>query len=424
MQWFLVFFYSVIFCFCISKIKIIRKSDVKIQWWIAIFLTKVLVGIIYGNIHSQSYGGGDTLYGFKQGIRVYHTLFDYGIFTYLKLVFLPCHYPIYSGLEKWANNSIPYGDESYYLIIRFHALVALISGSYYNVHVVFYNILSFSGVFLIYSAFKDELKEKKYLLIVALILIPSIVFWTSGIHKDGLALLGIAMIYYSVKNTSEFSKSNLFILVFGTLILYIVRSYLIAILIPILFVYLVFKKVERRLILYYLFGFTGFSLIIILISSLMSAISPLDKLIWWQLAFNNLPSTENSVAVPVLLPNLISLVKIIPVSFYHAFLNPLPWQAINIYQLIIGLQDLLLFIVLVFLILYTIFKRRQFPHLFYLSIGYTMSLYILLGIIVPNLGALSRYKSTGTFFLCLAIISLIPIESVRKIYKYYNKKYI
>lgn len=156
----------------------------------------------------------------------------------------------------------------------------------------------------------------------------------------------------------------------------------------------------------------------------MSAISPLDKLIWWQSAFNNLPSTENSVAVPVLLPNLISLVKIIPVSFYHAFLNPLPWQAINIYQLVIGLQDLLLFIVLAFLILYTIFKRRQFPHLFYLSIGYTMSLYVLLGIIVPNLGALSRYKSTGTFFLCLAIISLIPIESVRKIYKYYNKKYI
>ncbi len=394
--------------------KFFKKSEIKIHWWIAIFLFKVLVGILYGYIHLQSFGGGDTLYGFKQGIRIYNLLYNHGLIVYSKLVFLPCSYPPYEGVTRWAYNSIPYGDESYYLIVRFHALVALISGGFYNVHVVFFNILSFAGVAMLYSAFKNELKEKKMLILVGLVLVPSVVFWTSGIHKDGLALLAIGLIFHSIKSRVKYSPINFIVGLLGFILLYIVRSYIIVILIPLLFDYLIYKKNDRRLFLLYSSTFIGFILLILLVSSITTSITPFNKLIEWQAAFNDLAVTENSVSLPTIHANAISFIRIIPVSIIHSFLKPLPWEVVNIYQLVIGLQDLFLFALLFFLIFYSILKRKLVPHLFYLSIGYTLSLYILLGMIVPNLGALSRYKSTGTFFLVLAIISLIPVEVIRK----------
>lgn len=415
MQWLLVFFYSAIICWGISRMKFFKDSGVKIHWWIAIFLVKVLVGILYGYIHSFSYGGGDTYYGFKQGVRIYDAIYNNGLSVYLKLVFLPCHYPAYEGLERWAHNSIPYGDESYYLIIRFHALVALISGGYYNVHVVFFNILSFTGVAFLYSAFKDELKEKRFLILASLLLIPSVVFWTSGIHKDGLSLLGIGMILYSVKKRIKYSGENIIAGILGILLLYIVRSYILLILFPLVFVYIIFEKKKNKLIVFYGSTFIAFILFILLVSSLTTTVSPFSKLIWWQSAFKAIPATENTISLPSLQPKAASFFEIIPVSINHSFLQPLPWKAINFYQFVIGMQEMILFFLLVLLIFYSIIKRQVFSHLFYLSLGYTISLYALLGIIVPNLGALSRYKSTGTFFLALAIICLLPYEKSKNI---------
>lgn len=394
--------------------KFFRESGLKIQWWILIFLFKVMVGILYGYIHSLSYGGGDTLYGFKQGVRIYNQLHNHGIIIYSKLVFLPCRYPPYAGIEKWAYNSIPYGDESYYLIIRFHALVALVSGCFYNVHVVFFNVLSFSGIVLLYSAFKNELKEKRFLILAAAVLIPSVVFWTSGIHKDGLALLGIGMLFYSLNSRQKYAATNFIPAVFAICLLYIIRSYILFIFIPLIIIYLLYKNKENRLHLYYLSGLVFFTILILLFSFFYGGVTPIKKIIWWQNAFTYLPPTENSLSLPELKPNPVSFFEIIPVSLNHSFLQPLPWRAINFYQGIIGVQELILFILLIAAIFYTLKNRSKFPHLFYISIGYTLSIYTLLGIIVPNLGALSRYKSTGTLFLAIAIISLIPTHFFQK----------
>ena len=408
MQWLLVFFYSALFCFCISKMKFFKSSGIKIQWWCLIFLFKVEVGIFYAYIHSLSYNGADTIFGFNQGVRIYHLIQSQGFSTYFKLVCLPCHYPSYSGIERWTHNSIPYGDESYYLIIRFHALSALISGCYYNVHVVFFNILSFAGCAFIYAAFKDELKEKRNLLIVALILIPSVVFWTSGIHKDGLSLLAIGMLFYSLKERNKISIQRIIIGTLGIMLLYIVRSYALVILIPLLSVYFIFKGKEKRLWLYYSITFFGFLLFVFLISSVIGGTSPLDKVLWWKNTFRTLSTSENSVALPDANADIFSFLQLIPYALLHSFLQPFLWDTKNIYQLIVGIQDWALLVLIVCLIINSLIKKKPFTHLFYLSIGYTTSIYLLLGMIVPNLGALSRYKSTGTLFLCISIISLLP----------------
>ena len=178
-----------------------------------------------------------------------------------------------------------------------------------------------------------------------MILIPSVVFWTSGIHKDGLALLGIGLLFYSIKKPNQLSIGKFTLGIIGVLLLYIVRSYILFILIPLVLVYLIFKKQEKKLMLFYFSGFAAFTLVVLILSS-FTIISPFSRIAWWQHAFKALPATENTLSLPDLQPNLISFLKVIPHSINHSFFQPLPWTAINNYQLCVGLQDFILILLL------------------------------------------------------------------------------
>ncbi len=422
MELLIILLYCSLVCFCISRIKFFSNSGIKIKWWILIFLLKVIVGILYGYIHSFSYGGGDTLYAFNRGIRIYNLIASHGFSVYAKLVFLPCHYPPYAGIDRWTHNDLSYGDESYYLLVRLHAIFALISFGYYNVHVVLFNILSFMGVVLTYFSFKRVLNEKSILLLLGCCCIPSIVFWTSGIHKDGLALLGISFLFFSIQKNSLPVILKIFSAALGLILLWIIRPYIIIIFLPLLPVYLFFQERKSGVIIYYLTSISLAVIFSLLVSYFIPSYSLFAKITWWQQAFAQLETTPNSVYLPAMKGDFISFLSVLPYSILHSFFEPFIWRSSNIYQLIISVQDMLLLLFLFYFFIKRIRAQKMIPHLFYLSIGYAFGLYILLGMIVPNLGALSRYKSTGTLFLFMAVLSLVPDDWDLRIAQFFSGK--
>ena len=416
MQWLLIFFYCALVCFCISRLKFFKNSGIKIQWWCAAFLMKVAVGILYGYIHSQSSAGGDTWCFFRQGMRIHSFIARFGVSDYLKMVFLPCREPIYHGLERWSND-FHYGDESNYLLVRFHALAALISFGYYNVHVVFYNLISFAGVALLYSSFRKELGEKAGWVLIALCCIPGIAFWTSGMHKDGMALLGIALLFFSVMNPRKSFFLNSLIALGGIALLLIVRPYIVFLFIPFMAVYYFFGKEKKHLLWYYLTSAVLFFVFLLSLNSIIPGFSLLERIVWWQQEFCKLVSTSNTLYIPPLHANIVSFLSVLPYAFDHSLLRPYFWDSKNVFQIISSVHDLLLLIIFIVVVIYSIRKKNKPSHLFYLSKGYVITLYGLLGLIVPNLGALVRYKSTGTFFFALAIICLLPKDFYKKIFR-------
>jgi hypothetical protein len=102
----------------------------------------------------------------------------------------------YNQMHNWVKvyDSNLYNDS--HTIIRFNALLRIFSFGYYQVHSVFLCFLSLSGLVAIYRCFAPFLKGKYILAIVCIFLFPSVLFWGSGVLKEGILFYGMGMLIY------------------------------------------------------------------------------------------------------------------------------------------------------------------------------------------------------------------------------------
>lgn len=161
-------------------------------------LTVRLAGALgLGLIYQYYYGyGGDTgnyFYNSKL-IAAYFTT-DFGVF--IDLVFKP----IIATLE--VRRSIPWNDdifaynEANYFPIRILAVMQLFTfGTYLNT-ALFFAVLAFSGTWRAYLAFVNMYPALYKELAIAVLFMPSVFFWGSGIMKDTISMTGLCWLFYS-----------------------------------------------------------------------------------------------------------------------------------------------------------------------------------------------------------------------------------
>src|SRR5207342_222317 len=91
------------------------------------------------------------------------------------------------------------------IIIKFLSVCDIFSFGYYNVNVIFYNFAIFFGAVALYRVFDMVYINNKWVLIITCFLLPSLIFFSSTIHKEGLifAAIGIAVfnIYTALHKT-------------------------------------------------------------------------------------------------------------------------------------------------------------------------------------------------------------------------------
>jgi len=100
-------------------------------------------------------------------------------------------------LHAWTGTfqDIDYNDSR--TLILTNTIIRFVSGGNVLVHVFFFCFISFVGLFALYKAFFKylEIEKQKYLLL--LFFIPTVLFWSSGVFKESLLLLGIGVFLYA-----------------------------------------------------------------------------------------------------------------------------------------------------------------------------------------------------------------------------------
>jgi hypothetical protein len=96
---------------------------------------------------------------------------------------------------------------------------------------------------------KDAVPANPIVLFLSCFLLPSFIYWTSGIHKDGLVFLGFALIifnfYFGLKN-KKFSAQRIILILLGLFVLLILRNYLLAIILPALTAWFIADRIKRK----------------------------------------------------------------------------------------------------------------------------------------------------------------------------------
>lgn len=170
----------------------------------------------------------------------------------------PLYQPYFKNIEKWGRADI---TSDFFLNdnrtpIRINAVIMLFSFGNYAVHALVMLVLSFIGQFAFYKAFKFYFPKKEILLALITFVTPSVLFWTSGVLKEPIAmfLLGLFVYTYMKLFVERQIQIKYFFILIGSLFLFmILKPYiLILVAIPLLIFVLVKRFQIKRIGLFYL----------------------------------------------------------------------------------------------------------------------------------------------------------------------------
>ena len=198
------------------------------KWLLIAFVINVAGGFLYVTIQQCHFGYGD-IFAYQREARLIYDLLLERPLDYLQLVFgLNGVRPIPENISSIVLDQMHYWDNKEpYFLVRLNALFFVFSFGSYACNILFYNFLVFFGLLLLYRIFLGTIEKDKPWLFWVVILLPSAWYWFSGVHKDGLAMLGMAFIFYAMFQIQN--RRLKWMAVAGALIgfflLFIVRDY-------------------------------------------------------------------------------------------------------------------------------------------------------------------------------------------------------
>ena len=196
--------YAAFFIFLIHKMRFFECEALSKRFISGIFILKIFFGVLLYTIYTHYYNDRSTADIFKY--------FDDSKLIFDSLITKPLDFlKIVSGI----GNDTPYFEANYYhkmsswhkgfdstlyndshTIIRFNALVRIFSLEYFHVHTVFICFISIIGLTGLYKAFYPYMTTKNKELIFSIFFIPSVLFWGSGVLKEGIAFFGMGLLIY------------------------------------------------------------------------------------------------------------------------------------------------------------------------------------------------------------------------------------
>ena len=221
-------------------------------------LTAKIVGaILFALGYTVVYKGGDTI-GYYETAMSYSKLAMHNPINFLKAYF------VVENSQESKMNLFPvdqtgmpvdylYVDNKTLFTSKFYVPFLLLTGNGYFACSILVGALSFIGNWGLYLLFYRKYPDQKWLLAIAILFLPSVLFWTGGISKDTITFLFTCSSVYFFYRLIEFKYSTIYLLLFFFClwILVAVKPYIILVMLPSMAVWFLHRytgKIEKRLI--------------------------------------------------------------------------------------------------------------------------------------------------------------------------------
>ncbi len=414
MEYILFVVYLVLFAWLVTKIKFFTRTGLSKSQLIILFLLKVMAGIFYGWI-GLYYGGlaemFDTWGYHTNSVAEYKLLFKdpHAYFTNLFIN------PYTGGLEKvFVSTDSYWSDLKGNLFIKILSVFNIFSFGNYYVNVVFYSFVTLFGPVAFYRVMNDIFPGKKTVLLLSVFLVPSFLYWASGIHKEGLIFAGLSMMIYTVYfGTKEKRAGFLRIMAFitGLLLVTLLRNFIIVILLPALLTWLLAIKWPGRVphifvTLYILFGILFFT-----IRYLDPRFDFPQAVVNKQQEFMMLAPGNSTIPIKQLKPTAISFLTNTPQAITLSAIRPYPSDVRHILSLAAAIEVSLLLLLFILFLFFHRDKPRSRSTI-YFCVFFSFSLLLAIGFSNNNLGAIVRYRSVIIPLLVVPLAAQLNWERV------------
>lgn len=390
---------------------------------IAFFLIKVAAGAVFILIYTHYYEPrtADVYRYFNEGRVLSGALLNNPVDFLRMLTGIGADAPYLQGYYDkmpywWDPELYPvYNDNR--LMIRYNALLNLLSFEKIHVNSVVANFVSLTGLVAIYKfALRHLGQDKITWLKYGVFLFPSMIFWGSGLIKEILLIPVMGFfIYYSDRIFSGERLKGWQYLVFAALVFlfFLLKVYVLLLLIPCLAAFFLAGKVKRpsSRILFPLI-ILGAGLAVLVFGCLFPQFDPFAILAKRQnflMRFSVYVKAGSLIHEVYLDPNLKSIITYTPRAFINVLTRPHLFDSTNPIILSAAVENLGVIVIMI-LTGYYGFRKRRLERIEWFGIWFTLMLFVFIGITTQVYGTLVRFKIPALPFLWLSFVSLLPLD--------------
>lgn len=407
----LFFIYLLLFCWLLTKIKFIKDSGIDQRIIIGLFVIRITAGIINGYINLYYYSGTDAAAFHQQSIIEYHLLFN-DPKEYFINIFRYNSYQ-HSGLLDIADSF--WNNLRSNIVIKLLSIFNIFSNCNFFVNTIFFNFFIFFGSVCFYRIYKQIFPLQKNLLIITLFLLPSFLYFTAGIEKDGLIFLGLGICCYNLFFLFKraISIKKLLFTFAGLLIIFLLRNFVLITLIPGLIAWFISEKNKKYLLQTYIAVYLFFAVIFFNIGALHPSLNLPQYVSSRQIAFIQIAKGgESSININPLFPNFRSFLNNAPQALNHALMRPYLTEKFTLLYIPAALEIFIYELLFVLFFLFNARKKITQPFI-YFGVFFSLSMLLMIGYTIPIIGAIVRYRSIYLPFIILPITCSLNWNRIR-----------
>jgi hypothetical protein len=385
----------------------VKDSGMELLFWAVLFL-KICCGFAIGYYYTAEY---DTHQFQEVAGKMTAQAFN-SPKAYLEILFLnklPATDIVGTSYFKTYSNS--------FFFCKIISLLNFITGSNYYLNVLFFAFLSLAGSWYFVRILQKTFVNSLPAAVIGFLLFPSILFWTSGILKEGMLVFAICIFWATslklVYQNPEKVWLHLAILIFSGWLLWKMKFFVAVLIYGLTGIWFFIHWLKRfpflRSRTAVISCVLSFSLaLVFLLSRLHEQFNIgflLRRLVWNYKEILALSTGKPNIEFSSFQPEIGSVLMNIPQAVWSILFRPYIWEGGNILYRIAATENILLG--LLFLGTAFSFKTNtkfQWPAFCSMLLVFILVLAAMFALSTPNLGSLNRYRVTFLPFLVFLLL--------------------
>ena len=308
------------------------------------------------------------------------------------------------------------------LLYKFLAILNIITKGNFYLNTILFSSFVFFGHIAFYRIYSELYKGHKLKILFTCFLLPSVLLYTSCVHKDGLIFIAIGITSYVFHRILQAYKplsiKYIYCFVLSCAIIFLFRNYVVVAIIPAIIAALLCKvfHVKKKWVL--IISYSIFSVLFFLSGFNKSPLNLPAAVAARKADFATLESGNTTIAMNDLQPTFKSFVLNLPQAINHSLMRPYLWEFPQPAVLLTAIELFFYQMIIVLFIFYR--KTPTAPlHIFNIfGLLFVFNMMLIIGYTIPNLGAIVRYRSIfWVFIICPAMCNidwqrLLPFQKV------------
>ncbi|MBK9525439.1 MAG: hypothetical protein IPO39_11990 [Bacteroidetes bacterium] len=403
--------YLVLFFFIANNIRSRNiENNSSYRYYVPGLMVKMVGAIAICLVYVYYYGGGDTLIYHRDCVSV-AKLFLKNPWQALRFTFLPLDAEMFYSFDSETGWLFYSYDAKTMVVDRMNWFLALVSFNSFIGQTMLLAFICYYSIWRLYQMFLIEFPTLQREFAIAILFMPSVVFWGSGLLIDSMTFAAVAAFtasFHHLLKIRTHTLRNIIYIIISSYILILIKPYIFFAVLPGSILWLVgyqLSKVTNPLVkstiaplLIALSVLSGYLMLRLMGETLgeYSVTNVLDKAYVTNQDLKQEYYQGAAFDIGDFDPTVQGILGKIPAAITAALFRPYLWEAYNAGMIMSSVENFVLLMITIYLVfkmrVYYLFLLMFRHHILFFSVFFSLFFSFSVGLTTSNFGSMVRYK--------------------------------